>query len=119
VLAAGWPWPLQGRVDGDQAVQAVDAEHAPDDLGGNHQPQLRAADDGPLKGARHASAPAWSHEIVAVMSAISVAAPQLMTDSSSSRISPALDRPICSGSGTTACRPVHCTGQASLIIALA
>jgi hypothetical protein len=41
------------------------------------------------------------------------------TGSSSSRISPALDRPIYSGSATIACRPVHCTGQASLVIALA
>jgi hypothetical protein len=100
---------FQGRVDGDQAVQAVDAEHAPDDLGGNHQPQLRAADDGPLKGAPPHPRPR-GHEIVAVMSAINVVAPRLMTDSSSSRISPALDRPICSGSATIACRPVHCTG---------
>jgi hypothetical protein len=39
---------LQGRVDGDQAIQAVEGEHLPDDRRGDRQPQLRAADDGPL-----------------------------------------------------------------------
>jgi putative transposase len=38
-----------------------------------------------------ASAPAWSQETVAVMSAITVTAPRLMTDSSSSPTCPALD----------------------------
>jgi hypothetical protein len=37
-----------------------------------------------------ASAPAWSQETVTVMSAISVAAPRLMTDSSPSRTCPAV-----------------------------
>ena len=54
-----------------------------------------------------ASAPAWSQEIVAVRSAISAWAPRLMTDSSSSRIGPALETSMCSGSVITAWRPVH------------
>jgi hypothetical protein len=41
------------------------------------------------------------------MSAISTAAPRLMMASSSSRIWPALDALMCSGSVTIACRPVH------------
>ena len=57
-----------------------------------------------------ASAPAWSQETVALMSAISVVAPRLMTDSSASRTCPALDAPMCSGSATTAWTPSQCTG---------
>ena len=69
----------------------------------------------PLAAARRqaratASAPEWSHEIVAVMSAISAVAPRLMMASSCSRISPELDTSICSGSVTTARRPCHLTG---------
>ena len=41
----------QGRVDGDQAIQAAEGEHPVDDLRGDHQPQLRAADQSPLVGA--------------------------------------------------------------------
>jgi len=47
------------------------------------------------------------------MSATSSVAPRLMIDSSCSRIWPALDTSMCSGSVTTACTPVHCTGQLS------
>jgi hypothetical protein len=48
--------------------------------------------------------------MVAVMSAISAVAPRLITDSSSSRICPALETLTCSGIATTACRPDHRTG---------
>ena len=44
---------LQRRVDGHQPVQAAEAEDPRDDLRGDHQPQLRAADLGPLPGADH------------------------------------------------------------------
>jgi hypothetical protein len=43
----------QGRVDRDKPVEAIDTQHTPHDLGGNHQPQLRAAGGGPLVGAHH------------------------------------------------------------------
>ena len=44
---------FQGGVDGDQAVEPVDAEHPLDDRGGDYQPQVRAADEGALVGAHH------------------------------------------------------------------
>ena len=45
------------------------------------------------------------------MSAITAAVPRLITDSSTSRISPALDTSMCSGITATASRPVHRTGN--------
>jgi len=44
---------LQRRVDRDDPVQPVEAEHPAHDLGGNHQPQLRAVRGGPLVGPHH------------------------------------------------------------------
>ena len=44
---------LQGGVDGDKPVEAVVAEHPPDNLGCDHQPQIRPADNGPPVGADH------------------------------------------------------------------
>ena len=56
---------------------------------------------------------AESHDTVVDMSTIKALAPRLMTTSSSSRICPALDTSICSGSTTIACFPVHRTGNGS------
>ena len=44
---------LQGGVDGDKSIEAVVAQQPPDDLGCDHQPQIRPADNGPLVGADH------------------------------------------------------------------
>jgi hypothetical protein len=44
---------FQGGVDRDQPVEPVDGDHAPDDLRGDHQPQLRAVGGGPLVGTHH------------------------------------------------------------------
>ncbi len=44
---------LDGGVDGHQAIDTADAQNLPDDLASGHQPQLRAADGGPLVSARH------------------------------------------------------------------
>ena len=43
---------LQRGIDGDQPVQSLDAEHAPDGRSGDHQPDLRPADGRPLAGPR-------------------------------------------------------------------
>jgi hypothetical protein len=92
------------------AVQAAAGQDAPDERGGDHQPQLRSARTARWWARASASAPAWSQEMVAVMSAISSAAPRLMTTSSTSLTWPALDTPISSGNVTTACLPAQRTG---------
>ena len=50
---AGGDGRFQGGVDRDQAIESAEAEHAPDDRRGDHQPQLRAADGGALVGTGH------------------------------------------------------------------
>ena len=44
---------FQGGIDRDQPIYPVDDEHAPDDLGGDYQPQLDAVDDSTLVGTDH------------------------------------------------------------------
>ena len=57
-----------------------------------------------------ASAPEWSQETVALISAIITVAPRLITARSSLRTSAALDPSMWSGSTTTARWPAHSTG---------
>jgi hypothetical protein len=82
-------------------------------LGGDHQPQLGAADDGALERAYHGIRVGVITRGVAVMSAISAVAPPLLPDSSSSRICPVLEASICTGMATTACWLARCTGSMS------
>jgi len=49
-LPAGSGGRLQTGIDRDQSIEPVDGKHTPDDRGGNHQPQLRAAGEGALIG---------------------------------------------------------------------
>ena len=44
---------LQRRIDGDQPIEPINVKHTPDDRGGDHQPQLRAAGEGTLVGTHH------------------------------------------------------------------
>ena len=92
---------LQGRIDPNQALQAAETEHSPHQLGGDDRPHPGALTTARWRARATAAAPARSHKMVAVMSTTS-AVPRFMTHSSSSRISPAFDTSICSGSVTTA-----------------
>jgi len=42
-----------GAIQGGSPVEPVEGDHAPDDLRGDHQPQLRAVGGGPLVGTHH------------------------------------------------------------------
>lgn len=91
-------------------VKSVEDENPPDGLGGDCQPQLRAAGGGALVGTRNGGRAIVITPSGPVMSAISSVAPRLMTSSSSSRIWPELDSPTFCGRITIATCPVHCTG---------
>ena len=111
-LAPWRRWPLQRRVKmvgpGDPGRRGP--EHPPDDRRGDYQPQLHAADDGPLVGTDQGIGASVGHRRSSRSGPRSAPwPPRLMADSGSSQTGPALETSMRRASAMTAWRPVHCT----------